>query len=117
MRLVDSDRAWSWRRSVLENIFLRRIPKYCIVDRRIGQILRDTFDPSGKSIDMLSLWGSHRDLNMSDLFFAGAIYLYFCIVWDDGFAIDSGKIDGPYSEGVTSHRRCLSVPIVYRIST
>jgi hypothetical protein len=62
MRFVDSYGLRTRWRSVFEDVFLGRIPEYRIVNRRIRQILGDTFDPRWDSVDMLTLRGSHRDL-------------------------------------------------------
>src|SRR5271154_6005714 len=115
MGFVDSDGLRTRWRSILEDILLWRIPEYRIVDRRIRQILGDTFDPSRESIDMLTLRGGHRDLQLA-LFFDNGTYLDFCIVRNGCLTIDSRKSNRPYSESVPAHWRGLSVLIVYRIS-
>ena len=62
--LVDPHRQWTWWGTILENVFLWRIPKYCIVYWGNGNILSDAFYPGWEPINLLSLSGAHRNLHV-----------------------------------------------------
>ena len=112
MSFVNSNGLRTRRRSVLENIFLWRIPENGIIDRGIGQILSHTFDPGRESVNMLPLRRGHSDLHISKNTKILLCYLHLCIVWDGWLTIDSRQCHRPYAVVVTGHWNCLAIPIV-----
>ena len=47
---------------MLEDIFLGRVPEDGIIDRGMGKVLSDAFDPRWKPVNFMALRSGHSDL-------------------------------------------------------
>lgn len=123
MSLVDASRLGFFRPGILEDIFLRGVPENGIVDAAHGKILRNTFDPSRKTIKYLTsrnFQGNLMDVKKKILKMiqgykkkAKITDLYFRIVRDSRAFIDSRNKDFPNTKGILYHAVGISIPLVY----